>query len=149
MIAHTWPSLLPLGPSAAPCCPSSDQPQSERETGIITNKNTDRNQLRTSSLGIYLSFKLFDNVSEEVLVKVFSTKEGVSVRGLHLKYTLLDLQDRDVKRTPAKIIHSNTISTNKRGSVGQFSPFSLLYAPLTSYPGSCPGRRLMQQLWAH
>lgn len=42
--------------------------------------------------GGYLSLELLDNVSEEVLVKVFSSQEGVSIGGLDLEDALLDLQ---------------------------------------------------------
>lgn len=42
---------------------------------------------------IYLSLELLDDVFEEVLVEVLSSQEGVAVGGLHLKDSLLNLQD--------------------------------------------------------
>lgn len=48
-------------------------------------------------------------MSEQMLIKIFSTQERVSISGLHLKHTLLDLQNRDVKRPAAKIIDCNSV----------------------------------------
>lgn len=45
------------------------------------------------TLAVYLSLELLDDVSEEVLVKVLSSQEGVAVGGLYLKNSFLDLQD--------------------------------------------------------
>jgi len=55
-----------------------------------------------------LSLELLHYMFEKVLIKIFSTQEGVSIGGFHLKNSLLDLQDRDIKRPAAKIIHSNS-----------------------------------------
>lgn len=41
----------------------------------------------------YLSLEFLDNVFEEMLVEVLSSEESVAVGGLHLKNSLLDLQD--------------------------------------------------------
>ncbi|KAF3837735.1 hypothetical protein F7725_009503 [Dissostichus mawsoni] len=70
-----------------------------------------------------LSLELLDNVSEEVLVEVLSSKEGVSVGRLHLKNPLLDLQDRDIKRTSTQVIDGNT---GNGKTVGQSSGCGLV-----------------------
>eukprot|EP01137_Pigoraptor_chileana_P002365 Opistho-2@41109 len=44
---------------------------------------------------------------EEEVVKVLASEEGVAVRRLHLKHTLLDLKDGNVKGTTAEIVHCN------------------------------------------
>lgn len=56
----------------------------------------------------HLSLELLHYMCEEMLVEVFSAQERVSISGLHLEHTLLDLQDRDIKRPPAEIIHSDS-----------------------------------------
>lgn len=62
----------------------------------------------------HLSFKLLHYMSEQMLIKIFSTQERVSISGLHLKHTLLDLQNRDVKRPAAKIIDCNSVEEWRR-----------------------------------
>ncbi len=51
-----------------------------------------------------LSLELLHYVSEKMLVEIFSAQERVSIGGLHLENTLLDLQDRDIERPTAEII---------------------------------------------
>lgn len=43
-----------------------------------------------------------------MLVKVFASQEGVPISRLHLKHSLLDLQDRNIKCATAQIIYSNS-----------------------------------------
>lgn len=48
-------------------------------------------------------------MSEQMLIKIFSTQERVSIGGLHLKHALLDLQNRDIKRSATQIIDCNSV----------------------------------------
>lgn len=74
-----------------------------------------------------LSLELLDNVSEEVLVEVLSSKEGISVGRLHLKNPLLDLQDGDIKRTSTQVIDGNT---------GNGKVISITHQKLKKWPDS-------------
>lgn len=58
-----------------------------------------------------LSPELLHYVSEKMLVEIFSAQERVSIGGFHLENTLLDLQDRDIERPAAQIIHCNSAKT--------------------------------------
>ena len=56
----------------------------------------------------YVLPKLLDHVSDQHIVKVLSSKESVSIGGLHFKHSLLNLKDGDVKCSPTEVIHSNS-----------------------------------------
>lgn len=119
-------------------------------------------QRQRPELFTYLSLELLDNVFEEMLVEVLSSQEGIAVGGLHLKNSLLDLQDWDIKCTSTQVIHSDTGNRHKsvKYQARSVFPFAeLLIIPsrfhvsvsslLTFYPGFCPGHKPEQQLWAH
>lgn len=55
--------------------------------------------------------ELIDEESEEGVVKVLPTKEGVSIRRLHFKHALLNLQNGNIECATTKIINSNTVET--------------------------------------
>lgn len=60
---------------------------------------------------IFLSYILLEFCGQETdegIVKVFTTKECVSICRLHLKHTLLDLQNGDIKCATTQIIDCNT-----------------------------------------
>ncbi len=70
--------------------------------------------LRTHTLSLtctHLSLELLHYVSEKMLVEIFSAQERVSIGGFDLENTLLDLQDRDIERPAAQIIHRNSTET--------------------------------------
>lgn len=50
-----------------------------------------------------------------MLVKVLASQEGVTISRLHLKNSLLDLQDRNIKCAASQVIYSN--SANKQASL--------------------------------
>lgn len=112
---HTWPSQQPLGLSEEPCCLWSDPHRTEKTKTVIRScscrpDNRSEVFVKTDWI-IHLSLELLNNVSQEMLVEVFSSQEGVAVGGLHFKHSLLDLQDWDIKCTSAQIIDSNTGNT--------------------------------------
>lgn len=43
-----------------------------------------------------------------MLVKVLASQEGVTISRLHLKHSLLDLQDRNIECTASQVIYSNS-----------------------------------------
>lgn len=53
-----------------------------------------------------------------MLVKVLASQEGVAIRRLHLKHSLLDLQDRNIECAASQVIYSNsaikTVSFQKK-----------------------------------
>ena len=65
----------------------------------------------------HLSLELLDNVCEEVLIEVLSSKEGVSIGGLDFKHSLLDLQDGDVEGAAAQIVHGDAATQTQTGGV--------------------------------
>ena len=77
------------------------------------NMHTELVLYQTQILFIDLSLEFLDNVSEEMLVKILSSQEGVTISGLHFKNSLLDLQDWDIKCTSTQVIHSNTANRHQ------------------------------------
>ena len=58
-----------------------------------------------------LLLELADDVTDQVDVEVLTTQVGVTVGGLDLEHTLLDLQNGDIESTTAKIVDGdNTVS---------------------------------------
>jgi len=51
--------------------------------------------------------EVLDHVTDEVNVEVLATKVGVTVGSLDLEDTALDLQNRDIESTTAKIVHGD------------------------------------------
>jgi hypothetical protein len=45
--------------------------------------------------------ELVQQVLQELLIEVLTTKHGVTVGGLHLEDTTVDLQDRDIESSTA------------------------------------------------
>lgn len=119
--AHTWPFQQPLGLSAEPCCLLSDQHQTEWRDEIRQDSKTIRFCKRSLVPFPHLSLELLYDVLEKMLVKVLASQEGVAISRLHLKNSLLDLQDRNIKRAASQVIYSN--SASKQASLPILSIF--------------------------
>ena len=49
---------------------------------------------------------------QQLIVKVFTAKQRVTIGRLHLKHSLLNLQDRYIKRASTEIVHSDATQTS-------------------------------------
>lgn len=56
----------------------------------------------------YLLLEFRNKEVYKSIVKVFSTKEGITVSRFHFKYSLLNFQDGYIKSTSTKVINSNS-----------------------------------------
>ena len=56
---------------------------------------------------LVLALELLDEVVDETVVEVFTTKVGVTSGGLDLEDTLLDGQERDIEGTSTEIEDEN------------------------------------------
>lgn len=54
-----------------------------------------------------LLLEVLDNVADKADIKVLTTKVGITVGGLDLEHTLLDLQNGDIEGTTTKVIDGN------------------------------------------
>ena len=66
-----------------------------------------------------LFFELLGEVVHDAHVEVFTTKERVAVRRLHLEEAVVDLQDGDVERTTAEVIDCDGLRLFLVEPVGQ------------------------------
>lgn len=72
--------------------------------------------------GAHLSLELLHYVFEEVLIEVLSSQKGVPIGGLHLKHSLLDLQDRDIKGASPQVVHGDAGTLSYRRCKNRSSP---------------------------
>lgn len=66
-----------------------------------------------------LLLELLDEVADEGDIEVLTTKMGVTVGGLDLKDTVLDLEDGDIESTTAKIVDSDDVVLGLVQTVGE------------------------------
>jgi len=58
---------------------------------------------------------------QQDIVKVFTTKQSVTIGRFHLKHTLLNLQDGYIKSSSTKIIHSDAKNYHTQNQLTDFS----------------------------
>lgn len=67
-----------------------------------------------------------NHVADEVNIEILTTQVGVTVGGLNLKNTVLDLQNRDIESTTAKIVDSDNAVGLLLETVGESSGSGLI-----------------------
>ena len=85
------------------------------------------------------SFELICQMLDDLVVKILTTKKGVAIGRLHLKYAISNLKDRHVKRTTTEIVNNNLAGFAPVKTIGKRRCGGLVDDPQHFQPGNLAG----------
>ena len=84
-------------------------------------------------------FEFICQMLDDLVVKILTTKEGVTIGRLHLKYAITNLKDRHVKRTTTEVVDNNLAGFAPVKTIGKRRCGRLVDDPQHFQPGNLAG----------